>query len=142
MAIKKNLKDRPEESFWKPVFSADMMFRIKGIVEQTGLSPTDLFLKWIFQEESLIGLMQASKDPTSQQAEARPSVTKSAEAVLPGPGDQNYRKMLIKRALKLKKQGMSLKKIAETFNDENISTLSGTGKWYASTIINLLKPKK
>ena len=38
--------------------------------------------------------------------------------------------------------GITLKKIAETFNDEKVSTVSGTGKWYASSINNLMKSKK
>jgi hypothetical protein len=38
----------------------------------------------------------------------------------------------------LKKEGMTLVKIAEIFNEENVQTVSGKGKWYSSSITNLL----
>ena len=151
MAIIKNTKDRPEESFWKPVFNKDMLFRIKDIVEQTGLSPSDLFLKWILQEEALIGLTLRNKGETAEQAKTRPRVIsqkipvaqeKSAEAVPLKPSNPNYRKTLAKRIKQLKKEGMTLKKIAEIFNDETIPTVSGTGKWYSSSIANLMNSRK
>ena len=53
-----------------------------------------------------------------------------------------YRKELVKRAKMLKKEGMTHNKIAKTFNDEKVPTVSGTGKWYANSIANLLKSKK
>ena len=151
MAIKKNSKDRPEESFWKSVFNADMLSRIKGITEQTGLSPTDLFLKWILQEESLIGLIQAGKDQTAKQPKTTTDIPvqktvtakeKAAKGDSLAPKNPGYRKELVKRVEKFKKQGMTLKKIADTFNDEKVSTMSGAGKWYASSINNLMKSKK
>jgi intein-encoded DNA endonuclease-like protein len=57
------------------------------------------------------------------------------------PNSPDYRKTLVKKTKKLKKEGMTLKQIAETFNDEKVLTLSGTGKWYASSINNLLSKK-
>ena len=95
-------------------------------------------------EESLIGVIQQSKAPTPipQQAEAQQSVPQGAEAVQPRSGNTEYRKKLIKRAMKLKKEGMSDKKMADTFNDEKVPTVSGAGKWYSSSINNLLNPKK
>jgi hypothetical protein len=119
-------------------------------MEQTGISPPDLFLKWVLQEETLIGVMQRNKEPMAEQAETRPDVApqkgtaaqkKSAETIPPGPGDPNYRKTVVKRAQKLKKEGMTLKKIAETFNEEKVATVSGTGKWYSSSVANLLNSK-
>ena len=53
-----------------------------------------------------------------------------------------YRKELVKRAKMLKKDGMTHNKIAKTFNDEEIPTVSGAGKWYASSINHLLNSKK
>jgi hypothetical protein len=51
--------------------------------------------------------------------------------------------MALKRnAKKLKKEGMSQQKIAETFNEEKVATVSGTGKWYSSSINTLLNLKK
>ena len=148
---KRNLKDRPEESYWKPVFSAEIVFRIMKIVEKTGLSPTDLVLKWVLQEESLIGIIQAGKDQTVNQPKTAADIPvqktvttkkKAAKGDSIAPKSQGYRKELVKRVEKLKKQGITLKKIADTFNDEKVLTVSGTGKWYASSINNLMKSKK
>ena len=50
------------------------------------------------------------------------------------PADPDYRIKLIRRIQKLKKEGIGAKKIAELFNSEGIRTVSGTGKWYASSI--------
>jgi len=151
MVLKKKIKDQPEESYWKPLISDELLFRIMKIVEQTGISPPDLILKWVLQEETLIGVMQGNKKPMAEQAETRPDVgvqkasaaqKKRAEVAPPDPGSPNYRKALIKRAQKLKKEGMTLKKIAETFNEEKVATMSGTGNWYSSSIANLLNSKK
>jgi hypothetical protein len=46
--------------------------------------------------------------------------------------------MLAKRVKKLKKEGKTLVKIAEIFNEENLPTISGKGKWYSSSITWLL----
>ena len=146
MVLKKNLKDRPEESFWKPVISADLLFRIKNIVEQTGISSPDLIMKWVFQEESWIGLMRSGKSNTTKplMAAANSPIQKKkgANDVSLDHKSPGYRKELAKRAKMLKKEGMAHNKIAQTFNDEKIPTVSGTGKWYASSVSNLLKPKK
>jgi hypothetical protein len=155
MARRKNLKDQPKTALLEIPSSSDLPLRLEKISEQTGLSPLNLLQKWILQEESLIGVIQRSKDPAPEQAgakapphkgqvrsKANPSVSKSAKVVPSVPGNPNYRKTLVNRAKKLKKEGMTLKKIAETFNDEKVQTMSGTGKWYASSINNLLNSKK
>ena len=144
--LKKNAKDRPEKSFWKPLFNDELLFRIKNIVEQTGISPPDLIMKWVLQEESWIGLIQSGKDQATTQSKMtvdnplqKKKRTKDVSLDRKSP---EYRKELTKRAEKLKKKGMTHNKIAETFNDEKIPTVSGTGKWYASSINNLLNSKK
>jgi hypothetical protein len=149
MMNRKHVKEQPKAVFLKVQLSSDLLLRLEKISEQTGLSPSDLFLKWVLQEESMIGLIQVSKEPTPKQSKALPSVSsakqgqaKSAKVVPSVPGNPNYRKTLVNRAKKLKKEGMTLKKIAETFNDEKVQTMSGTGKWYASSINNLLNSKK
>jgi len=151
MAVKKKIKERPEESYWKPLISDELLFRIMTIAGQTGVSPPDIILKWVLQEEALIGFMKNNKEPMKEHAETRPSIDpqkntavrkKRAETIPSDSGGPNYRKTLIKRAQKLKKDGMTLKKIAETFNEEKVLTVSETGKWYASSVSNLLKPKK
>ena len=151
MARKKNIKDRPEKDFWKPLISDELLFRIMSAAGQTGIFPPDLILKWVLQEETLIGIMQRNKEPMVRQDETRSGVDpqkapaahkKRAETIPSDLGNPNYRKTLIKRAQKLKKEGMTLKKIAETFNEEKVATISDTGKWYSSSIANLLKSDK
>jgi len=142
VAIRKNTKDQSKAILLEVSPDSDLPLRLEKISEQTGLSSFSLLQKWILQEESLIGVIQRSKDLTPKRAEAQPSVSKSAKAVQPSSGNLEYRKKLIKRAMLLKKGGMTLKEIAETFNDGKVPTVSGTGKWYASSINNLLKLKK
>ena len=147
MVLKKKVKAQPEKDFGKPVISDELAFRIMNIAGQTGISPPDLILKWVLQEETLIGVIQRIKEP---MAETKPNVesqnktaaqVKRAKTITPEPGNPNYRNALLKRAQKLKKEGMTLKKIAETFNEEKVATVSGTGKWYSSSIANLLSSK-
>ena len=142
MATRKKMKDQPKRILLEVPSDSDLLLRLEKISEQTGLSSLSLLQKWILQEESLIGVIQRSKKPAPKRVEAHPSVSKSAKSVQYDPRNPNYRKMLLKRALKLKKEGMTLKKIAETFNDEKIPTVSGTGKWYPSSINNFLNSKK
>ena len=140
MARKRNTKKQPEIALLKMLGDTDLPLRIEKISEQTGLSSINLLQKWILQEESLIEVIRRSKEHTSKRA-THASVSKSAEFVPPDPGSPDYRKMLAKRAKNLKKEGMTLKKIAETFNDEKMPTVSGSGKWYPSSITNLLNSK-
>ena len=146
MAIKKNKKDRPEKEHWKPLISDELLFRIMNIAGQTGVSPPDIILKWVLQEESWIGLIQNGQgQTTTQPVTAVNNTVQKEKAAKDEPLDHKspgYRKELMKKAETLKKKGMAYKKIAETFNDEKTPTLSGTGKWYASSINNLLKSKK
>ena len=151
MALRKNVKNQPKTGLLEIPLNSDLLLRIERISGKTGLSSLNLFQKWVLQEESLIGLMQRNKEQAAEQTETRPSVAerknpaaqrKRTEAVPSDPGSPGYRETLVKRAKQLKKEGMTLKKIAETFNDEKVSTVSGTGKWYASSIDNLMKSKK
>jgi len=169
MALKKKVKDRPEKEFWKPLISDELLFRIMNIVSETGISPPDLFQKWVLQEETQIGFMQRNKGQMARQYKASPDVTeqkpeaqdKSTKVVrvkvlsdpenanpeivrvkvLPEPGSPDYRKSIVKHAKKFKKEGMTLNRIAKTFNEEKVATVSGTGKWYSSSIANLLNSK-
>ena len=133
---------------------SDLPIRIMNISEQVSLSPSDLIHKWVLQEEAMIGLMQLMQ-PGKKQVEKQPKVrqaktrradaaeeTERAAADSPKRNKQNYRNMLVKKAKQLKKEGMTLNKIADTFNAENISTISGAGKWYSSSVANLMNPKK
>ena len=146
MVIKKNLKDRPEESFWKPLISDELAFRIMNIAGQTGIAPPDIILKWVLQEETLIGLIQSGKGQTTTQPKTATDNPVPKEKGVKNASSLDhkslgYRKELVKRAKMLKKKGTTQNKIAEIFNDEKIPTVSGAGKWYSSSIANLLKSK-
>ena len=128
----------------------NLQARIEKISERTGLSTHDLFQKWILQEETLIGIIRNNKSMEEKAETSRDDKPqrkpvarrKSTESVLTDTSSLNYRKTLIKMAMKYKKDGMTLKKIAETFNEEKVLTVSGAGKWYSSSIANLMKAKK
>jgi hypothetical protein len=146
MARRKNIDDAPKSILEEVLADSDLPLKIAKISEQTGLSPLDLFRKWVLQEESLIGLMQRNKAQTTEQAETRsstppretPTVREQKEAPKIDPESPDYRAVLVKRIKKLKKEGMTIVKIAETFNEENLPTMSGKGKWYSSSITWLL----
>ena len=151
MALKRNTK-KPAKivPLLEVQSSSDLTVRLEKISKQTGLSSTSLLQKWILQEETLIGVMQRNKKPMKEQAETRLDVAqqktpaarkKRAKAIPSDSGKPNYRKELVKKATMLKKEGMTLQKIAQTFNEEKVATVSGTGKWYASSISLLLKSK-
>ena len=149
MALKRKEKTLKVIPILEVQSSSDLPARLEIISEQTGLSTLNLLQKWMLQEETLIGIMQRNKEPKVEQAEKRPAPQKntddkrkSTEAIPSDPGNPNYRKTLVKMAQKLKKSGMSLNKIAENFNEEKVPTVSGTGKWYYSSIANLLNSKR
>jgi len=119
---------------------SDLLVRLGKISEQIGLSPQDLLQKWVLQEETLIGIMQRCKGQTAEQA-AHSNVAQTAKAAPLDSGSPDYRQMLVKKVKKLKKEGMTFKKIAETFNDEKVPTVSGTGNWYSSSVAWLLSAK-
>jgi hypothetical protein len=147
MALRKNLKYQIKTIVFQVPIGSDLPFRIENISEQTGLDTLDLFQKWVLQEESLIGLMRRREDQTTEQAETRskaprkqvPDVQEQQEPAKINPHDNpKYRKTLVRRAKKLQKGGMTFKKIAETFNDEHLPTVSGTGTWHTSSLIRFL----
>jgi hypothetical protein len=150
MAFKKEAKKRLKTiPFMEEPESSDLPGRLQKISEQTGLSSHDLLQKWILQEESLIGLMRRGKAQTAEQAEIyhdtapqqSSDVQEREDAAEAGPDSPNYRKMLIRKAEKLKKAGATLVKIADIFNEEKLPTVSGKGKWYSSSITVLLQSK-
>jgi len=146
MALKKNVKDQSEKSLRRPMISDELLFRIVQIAGQTNLSPPDLVLKWVLQEESLIGSIQSGIWQAIKQPKTAMDIPvqkeKGAKDVSLSHKNQEYKKELVKKAEMLKKKGMTHKKIAEAFNDEKVPTVSGTGKWYASSINILLNSKK
>lgn len=46
---------------------------------------------------------------------------------------------LLKTILKLREEGMSFGQVAQHLTSENISTISGKGRWHASTVSSFLK---
>jgi hypothetical protein len=130
---------------------SELSVRLQKISEQTGLSSHDLLQKWILQEESLIGLVQRGRNPAVKQPKAQTlpdtspqevsGARKQKKAAEVNPGSPKYRQMLLKRAAKLKKEGMTLVGIAKIFNDENLQTVSGKGKWYPGSLVRLLNSK-
>jgi chorismate-pyruvate lyase len=149
MASPKNEKSQPKTiSLEVPIDSA-LSSKIENISKQTGLGIQDLLRKWVLQEESLIGLMQHSRNQATEEPQTRSiavsqevsSVPKLKEIEATNPDSPDYRKVLIKIVKRLKKEGMTLIKIAELFNNEKVQTVSGKGKWYSSSINNLLHQK-
>jgi hypothetical protein len=151
MALRKNAKYQSGTLTFQVPTDSDLSSRIERISAQTGLNTADLFQKWVLQEESLIGLMQHGESPIAEpkQNETRPDtstqqllgVQEQKETLEVNPDSPNYRKELVKRIKKLKEERMPLIKIAQLFNEENVQTISGKGKWYSSSITNLLNSK-
>jgi hypothetical protein len=151
MALRKSAKSQSETIVPEtPTGSADsallsdLRSRIEKISEQTGLDLVNLLQKWVLQEESLIGLMRYNKGQASAQTETRrdaSDVQKQEKTAGTSAITPKYPKALFKKAEKLKKAGMTLKKIAEIFNDEGLPTISGVGKWHAGSIALLLNSK-
>jgi hypothetical protein len=136
MARIKNIGNTPSTVLLEAPADSDLPLRIAKISEETGLDLLDLFRKWVLQEESLIGLMQPRKVPTPAPLEILPSEREEPAKI--DANSPNYRKGIVKRIKKLKKEGMTIVKIAEIFNEENLPTVSGKGKWYSSSISWLL----
>ncbi|MDR1515538.1 MAG: recombinase family protein [Synergistaceae bacterium] len=144
-------KQATTEPFFEIPINSDFPSRLQNILEQTGLSSYDILQKWILQEESLIGFFKRSKEDFSRQAEARQgtprkqasSVGRQKKTLNTGPRySSSDRETLVAKAARFKEDGMTLKKIAETFNEEQMPTARGKGKWYPSSIVRLLKYKE
>ncbi|MCL2009041.1 MAG: hypothetical protein FWG71_00655 [Synergistaceae bacterium] len=155
MAIKKNVEAQSGTSILGISSSSDVLRRVEKISKRTGMSSFNLLQKWVLQEEFLIGVMQGQsgglikftegrqdKTPAPKQRKETPppktAKDKSAKTKRSKPDNQGYRKEIAQRVKKLKKEGMTLKKITDLFNDEKVPTVSGKGKWYSSSINNLL----
>ena len=157
MARAKNVKKQPVIAFLQAFSDSDLPPRIEKISAQTGLSPINLLQKWTLQEESLVGLMQRASAQRPEPVKTRAARTARANVgrkkVVSGKNEKkkpaarkhknpDYRGTLLGRVQQLRQEGVTLQKIAETFNNEKMATLSGTGKWFASSIKHLLNAKK
>ncbi|MDR2180902.1 MAG: hypothetical protein LBP21_11390 [Synergistaceae bacterium] len=149
MVVRKNVKSQVTAILEVPS-NSDLPSRIEKISEQTGVGTLDLFQKWVLQEESLIGLIRRGRGQAANRTATYPDTSpqqdsgdrKQEKAAEIDPDSPNYRKTLIQRAKMLKKGGMTLLQIGELFNEENLPTMSGKGKWHPSTIATLLEAKK
>jgi hypothetical protein len=109
--------------------SAELCEQLKRTLEETGLTVDDL-VEICLQQINLI--VKRTKETT-------PSLPKPDETSKSDSDRLEYREVLVEKAEKLKNEGMSLVRIADIFNEEKLSTLSGNGKWYPSSIGMLLK---
>ena len=151
MARKKNVQQDSKIITPDIPLNGDLLLRVKKISKQTGLSHQDLIQKWVLQEELQIGLILHGKGQFTAEAKVSPKAVRQQTPVAKKKGapkasasqkKDKYRKKLVQKVKKLKNDGMTLKKIAEAFNDKKVPTVSGAGKWYTSSISWLLKPIK
>ena len=148
MARRKIVKKEGNSITLDVLIDADLLLRLAKISKQTGLAHKNLIQKWVLQEETLIGITQKARlaeiSPkaarrVSQKTSGVKGQEKNASA---GAKRLAYKSALAKRVKKLKKEGMTLKKIVETFNEEKVPTVSGAGKWHTSSITWLLNAAK
>ena len=149
MAIRKTVKSQNRTITIDVPANSGLARKLEKVSKQTGLSPHELLQKWILQEESMIGVIHRSQGQAPEQIEEGPDFPADEIPTAQGRNSKDlphnspeYRRMLFRKAKQLRKAGMTLKKIADTFNDENLVTVSGSGKWYSSSIVNLLNSKK
>jgi hypothetical protein len=135
---------------------------MKKISELTGLPDYELLQKWLAQEESalnisryyaetiqsrlkqdvaeqlrvLLGELQKTGKPEKPEAAKAAKTTKNEKKT---EGPEEYRQTILQRARAMKDEGISFVKIAAQFNNEGVATVSGTGKWYPSSVFQLLK---
>jgi hypothetical protein len=155
MALKRAKKNQTEAvSILGVQVSSDLPDRLQKLSEQTGLSSHNLLQKWILQEELWIGVMQRDKGQMTGRTQESPKKTRQQVSGTPQQKEtqeeaaeinpnksKSFHKTLSARIKKLQKEGMTLKKIADILNDENLPTLSGRGRWHASTIIRFMNAK-
>jgi IS30 family transposase len=134
-------KVKGHEIIIKIPFDNDLPERLKKISEQTGLFDYELLQKWTIQEESVINVLQnqgekirltLKQDIEDQLAslfhkmrqtlEQTPDKKTEADKRLDesigkdNPGER--REALIREVAKLRKEGLTLTKIAEQFNTD------------------------
>jgi DNA-binding transcriptional MerR regulator len=135
--------------------SSDLPERIQDVSERTGLSYSKLLQKWLTQEENVVGskrreddLLKWTRNIENQlndlqrrmlELQGKPAGDEDPESER--HDNQVYRQALLERIKSLRDEGTTLKKIAEQFNSEGVSTLTGTGQWYASSISHILKTR-
>jgi hypothetical protein len=120
--------------------------KMQNISEHMKLSYSDLLRKWIEQEESIIhaetyedDLLRWRQHVEAQLLALQRQVFKlQKESADEGGDEQEYRRSLLKKIQNLRDQGMTFVKISEQFNNEGIATVTGSGKWYPSSVSQFL----
>jgi hypothetical protein len=129
--------------------NSDLPAKLENVSAQTRLSYYELLEKWLFLEERENQVNAKHREEEflkwTRQFEARLDDIQSQLFALwkkpeeeGGPSEQDYRRVLLQRIRNLRNEGMSFVKISEQFNKEGVPTVSGTGKWYPSSISQFL----
>jgi hypothetical protein len=128
---------------------SDLPARLENVSTQTRLSYGELLEKWLFLEERDIHVSAKHREEEflkwTQQFETKLADIQSQLFALwkkpedeGGPTEQDYRRVLLQRIRNLRNDGMSFVKISEQFNKEGVPTVSGSGRWYPSSISQFL----
>ena len=133
---------------------SDLPGRLRKVSEATGLADCELLEKWLTQEESNLHTLRYYAEKQSRLKHDSPDVPgdvleqpleiqkqQAQEESEESPGSdsgQDYRQTLSQKIQDMREEGMTYAKIAAQFNEEGVATISGTGKWYPSTISQLL----
>ena len=145
-------KGKPfEKSFEIKIPSgSDLPERMERISGLTGLSDYELLQKWIVQEESVLNASRYYAE--TMQAKLQQNFTEQLRSVLhefqktgkpkaaketKPEKSEDYRQTLLERIQNMRDEGTSFVKIADQFNQEGVPTVSGIGKWYASSVFHL-----
>ncbi|MDR1377661.1 MAG: recombinase family protein [Synergistaceae bacterium] len=126
-----------------------LLDKFRKISEATGFSDLELFQKWITQEESNLHVLRHYVDQLNempQRLQTRPQqksspVQENLETQEESTKDDkklDYRQFILQRIQSMRQEGMTFSKISAQFNEEGVVTISGVGKWYPSTISQLL----
>jgi hypothetical protein len=123
--------------------------RLIKVIQYTSLSFRGLLEKWLHQEEASIEAAKLAKDEILKQVETRIDILEKKILRLEGkkirwegPDRIQFKRMLVSEVLSFRKAGKTYKQIADLFNEENTPTISGRGKWSATSVQHLLYSKK
>jgi hypothetical protein len=147
MARRKNAEEQDKKTILLEVpllevpSDSDLAVRMGNVSEYTGLPYLSLIQKWLTQEEAQISILRHRENDFLKRIETQLSALKTKAAPEPEPDAENYRQEVYQRIAELKAQGMTFFKIARLFNDENIRTISGVGKWHPATVSQIFNAK-
>ncbi|MDR3264759.1 MAG: recombinase family protein [Synergistaceae bacterium] len=154
---------KPQQIILEIPLESQATKRLQSISEQTGLSYYELLLKWLNDEEKAIQVQHDARDLLDWQkgieaqlqrisvllgeqnvgekkaGDEKPDSDFNADPETDSSSPQSYRQQVQEKIQSLRKQGLTYSKIAAQFNAEGIATITGTGKWYPSSVSQLLK---